>query len=59
MRRCLDGAHAYKGGDDGGTGLGLDNVFQATRELDGGIRVDSSLEAGSTFSVYLPLSGSK
>lgn len=40
-----------------GTGLGLSMAYGIIKKLDGGIDVSSTLGAGSTFSVYLPLHG--
>jgi len=40
---------------DGGTGLGLTNVWRVARDAGGIVTVDSELGAGSTFSVYFPL----
>lgn len=37
-----------------GTGLGLSNVLQIMEVFHGGIRVDSKIGAGSTFSLYFP-----
>ncbi|WP_171966496.1 ABC transporter substrate-binding protein [Mariprofundus micogutta] len=38
-----------------GTGLGLAMVFGALKSHDGFVEVDSSLNSGSTFHIYLPL----
>ncbi len=44
--------------DEGrGTGLGLANVFQQVRKLDGMITVESELRRGSHFRVYFPAAG--
>ena len=38
-----------------GTGLGLSTVQNLVESLNGGIRVDSSLENGTCFTIYIPL----
>ncbi|MEN8189329.1 MAG: ATP-binding protein [Thermodesulfobacteriota bacterium] len=43
----------------GGTGLGLSITFGIIQELGGTIEVDSIKEKGTSFTVYLPTSGSK
>ena len=39
-----------------GTGLGLATVFATVRQSSGAVEVDSAVEQGTTFRVYLPLS---
>ncbi len=41
-----------------GTGLGLAMVYGTVRGHDGAIEVESALGAGSTFTIYLPISAS-
>jgi CheY-like chemotaxis protein len=41
-------------GASGGTGLGLASVYGAVRQNEGFVTVESTLGAGSTFSVYIP-----
>ncbi|HMO17753.1 MAG TPA: response regulator [Oligoflexia bacterium] len=42
-----------------GTGLGLATVFFLVKSLSGAIRVDSEVDAGTVFTVLLPLADSK
>lgn len=44
--------------DERGTGLGLASVWAILEELQGQIRVESTIDVGSTFHVLLPLSES-
>jgi PAS domain S-box-containing protein len=42
---------------DKGTGLGLSTVYGSVRQHEGAIRVESAPRQGTTFEVYLPLTG--
>jgi two-component system NtrC family sensor kinase len=45
-------------GDHGGTGLGLSVTYGIVTDHSGMIEVESTVQAGSTFAVWLPLEGS-
>ena len=53
LGRIFDPFYSTKG--DQGTGLGLAVVYGGVRQHGGHISVESTLESGTTFHVYLPI----
>jgi signal transduction histidine kinase len=42
-----------------GTGLGLSMVYELAKKMDAGLRVESTLNHGSTFTLILPVTETK
>lgn len=40
-----------------GTGLGLSMVYGVLRDWNGALAVDSTIDVGSTFTLYIPITG--
>lgn len=40
-----------------GTGLGLSLVYGVLRDWNGALSVDSTVDVGSTFTLYIPITG--
>jgi len=54
MKRVFEPYFSKKG--DKGTGLGMATVFNIIKELNGGIKIYSKLQIGTSFSIYIPTS---